>query len=119
MRPRTLKGSLTEEKVRVRLLATSRDLAESPAHGRIRAALAREFPGHRTAHVIRCVPEQDADILTILVDGQTVVSVECARSDPKMEPTIVARPVSEYAHDLRGRQDQLVLAIAIDLAGQG
>lgn len=82
----------------------------------ILAFLERMFGSLSSAYVLSHTPDQGEDFYVVLVNGSAIVKFELSR-DCNAEPeNLVTISIDEYRKTLRGRQSQLKLSIAIELA---
>ncbi len=110
-----LRGSKAESDLRTEILDATRSLLDDRSRQGLLEALAARMAGFRTAHVLCVIPDQEDDVVLILVDGRTVVRI--VRDRPSGRASVEwAIPREEYARTLKGRPSHLRLAVAIDLA---
>ena len=82
----------------------------------ILAFLERMFGPLSSAYVLGHTPDQGEDFYVVLVNGSAIVKVELSRSYDSEPENLITLSVDEYRNILLGRQSQLKLSIAIELA---
>jgi len=92
---------MVRESITAQLLRSRRDLL---AGGNLLNALRREFPNlSDNMYVLESITDQYEDIVTVLIDGVTVATVEIPRHPSlKQEATVEACSVHDYARRARG-----------------
>lgn len=80
------------------------------------AFLERSFGPLSSAYVLGHTPDQDEDFYVVLVNGSAIAKFELSRNCNAEPKNLVSISVDEYRKTLRGRQPQLKLSIAIELA---
>lgn len=78
--------------------------------------LERMFGPLSSAYVLGHTPDQGEDFYVVLVNGSVIVKFELSRNCDAEPENLVTISVDEYRNTLRGRQSQLKLSIAIELA---
>lgn len=78
--------------------------------------LERVFGPLSSAYVLGHTPDQGEDFYVVLVNGSAIVKFEFSRSCNAEPENFVIISIDEYRKALRGRQSQLKLSIAIELA---
>ncbi|MNI50932.1 hypothetical protein D3C73_1056260 [compost metagenome] len=69
----------------------------------------------KTACILHWIPERGEDFYKVLVDDYIIAEIDCHHAGK--EPIIKTKPIAQYLQGLR-RQDQIKLAVALDLAKQ-
>lgn len=82
----------------------------------ILAFLERMFGPLSSAYVLGHTPDQGEDFYVVLVNGSAIVKFELSRSYDSEPENLITLSVDEYRNILLGRQSQLKLSIAIELA---
>lgn len=108
-------GSKTEQDIRDQLKKSNESLFNDSDKTKLLALLRNQYPEMKSAYIIHWIPEQGEDIYRILINDSIISEIEIDRIDEKAEPIIEAKPVNEYKQGLN-KQNQLKLAVAIDLA---
>ncbi|KQL50025.1 hypothetical protein AN963_10250 [Brevibacillus choshinensis] len=108
-------GSKIEQDIRSELINSHEALFTAKSEKRFLETLERHLPSMVTAYVLNWIPEQGEDILTYLVNIDTVAIIEINRVDQSVEPIVEILPLSEYKRGL-SKIKQIKIAVAIDLA---
>lgn len=108
-------GSKTEKELREQLNASKYALFNSEEKKRLLEIIKKSFPEMKSACIISGIPEQESDIYQILINDQTVSTIEISKNNYDYEPLLVE--AEDIAHYLKGRkkQAQITLAIALEL----
>ena len=112
-----LRGTKTEQDFRNELMRLKNLLYTDKSMSRFLNVLKENYPGMKSVLIMDWIPEQDEDIITFLVDTDTIVQIELDRFEIKAEPIISTNQVAETKKSLR-KGSQIKLAVAIDLAEQ-
>lgn len=109
-------GSKTEQDMRRQLMCSHDALfSQVPEAITKLRILQNKFPNLLTAYSLHWIPEQGEDIITYLINTDTVAIVETNRHDLNIEPIIETMMLSEYRIGL-SKQDRIKLAVALELA---
>lgn len=110
-----LRGSKTEQDIRDQLKKSNESLFNDNDKTRLLNVLRNQYPEMKSAYIIHWIPAQGEDIYRILINDSIISEVEIDRLDEMAEPIFEAKSVNEYKQGLN-KQNQLKLAVAIDLA---
>lgn len=111
-----LKGSKTEKDIRSQLVKSHESLFNDEMRSGLLSVIKTFFPQMKTAYILYWTPEQGEDIFSLLINNDTIASVEIDRYDSSIKPIIESRPLDNtYLEGLR-RIPQITLAIALELA---
>ncbi|KKO51628.1 hypothetical protein [Paenibacillus sp. DMB20] len=110
-----LRGTLTEQAYREELKNSKYYLFNDSSMRRFLDIIRRTFPAMKTAHILFWTPEQGEDIISFLVDTDTVIKIELDRSDEAIEPIVDVYPIEFYLKGL-SKINQIKIAVALDLA---
>ncbi|PAF19100.1 hypothetical protein [Terribacillus saccharophilus] len=108
-------GSKTEQDLRDLLKESNESLFNDNDKTRLLTVLRNQYPEMKSAYIIHWIPEQGEDIYRILINDSIISEIEIDRLDEKAEPINEAKSFNEYKQGLN-KQNQLKLAVAIDLA---
>ncbi|MFP7492963.1 hypothetical protein SFC66_04165 [Terribacillus saccharophilus] len=108
-------GSKTEQDIRDQLKKSNESLFNDNDKIRLLMVLRNQYPEMKSAYIIHWIPEQGEDIYRILINDNIIAEVELDRLDPNADPIIESKSVNAYKLGLN-KQNQLKLAVAIDLA---
>ena len=106
-------ASLTDKKIKEGLISSASYVFGNPI---VLAFLERLFGQISSAYVLGHTPDQGEDFYVVLVNGSAIAKYEISRSSNAEPENLVSISVDEYRKSLRGRQSQLKLSIAIELA---
>ncbi|MBP1960839.1 hypothetical protein [Paenibacillus aceris] len=110
-----LKGTMTEQAYRKTLIASKFHLFNDISMRRFLNIIKKTFPAMKTAHVLSWTPEQGEDIISFLVDTQTVIKIELDRYDDTIAPIVDVYPIEKWMKGL-SKMYQIKIAVALDLA---
>jgi len=111
-----LKGSKTEEDIRRQLIGSHESLFNDEIRSGLLSIIERFFPQMKTAYILFWTPEQGEDIFSLLINNDTIASVEIDRYDSNIEPIVESKPLDNtFIKGLR-KNPQITLAIALQLA---
>lgn len=108
-------GSKVEREFRDILISSHKALFQDNSNTRLLTLLKNNFPDMKTAYFIGHTPEQDVDIYQMLIDLDTIATVELERYDLNSEPLIKKISTKQYEKRL-SKMWQIKLAVAVDLA---
>ena len=106
-----------EQELREQLIKSNHTLFKDKEKRRLLEVIISHFPEMKTAYVIHWIPEQGEDIYKILINDNTIARIELDRYRDEAEPIVESQNISNYLHGL-GKQNQIKLAVALDLAKQ-
>lgn len=109
------KGSKTEQDFRVQLIKSHTSLFQEASNERLLSVLQKSFPEMRTAYFIGHTPEQGEDLYTILVNTDTIASIELDRYNLDAEPIVGRLSLQDFSKGL-SKINQIKIAVALDLA---
>ena len=109
-----LKHTKTELQYAAELKASHDFIFESEDGVKLKRTIAAVCPKMRTAYVLNSIPDQGEDIYLILVDNETLLSVEVDRLDSQASPIVEHQDLVAYKKHL-SKTDQIRLAVAIQL----
>ncbi|RXE57556.1 hypothetical protein [Acetivibrio mesophilus] len=110
-----LVGSKTEEDFRDSLIKSHNLLFNKNSYRGLVQVLKTSFPEMKTAYIIRHIPEQGEDLYTILVDLDTIATIEISRYSQDEKPIIEISSINDFKHGM-SKVEQIKLAVALDLA---
>ncbi|WP_338552697.1 hypothetical protein [Paenibacillus sp. KS-LC4] len=111
-----LKHTKTESDIQSHLIREHRALFNDESKSRLLEMIKSFFPEMRTAYIIFWLPEESEDIVTLLINNNTIASIEFDRYDTSIEPIVESKPIDRhYIKGLR-RYPQLTIAVAVELA---
>lgn len=105
-------GSKMEKEFRVELIRSNEGLNSSESI--LGKVLKNNNYNTKKAYVLHWTPEQLEDIYVVLIDGNSLVSVEIDKYDSSISPIFEEIDLKEYMHGL-SRVNQVRLAVAQDL----
>lgn len=109
-------GSIKEQEFSRQLISSHHALFNQVPEGNSKLKILQDkFSNLVTAYCLHWIPEQEQDILTYLINTDTVAIVETDRHDLSIEPIIETMTVSKYRIG-RSKNDQIKLAVALNLA---
>ncbi|WP_271755149.1 hypothetical protein [Cohnella sp. JJ-181] len=110
-----LKGTITEQEYRKELQAWKNRLFNDESMCRFLRIIKESFPGMKTAYILYWIPEQGEDIITVLVDTHSVITIELDRFNHQIDPIIEVYPFEALLKG-RSKKHQIKIAVALDLA---
>ncbi|MGG4132081.1 hypothetical protein ABEW19_27885 [Paenibacillus illinoisensis] len=110
-----LRGSLTEHAYRGELKSSKYYLFNDPSMSRFLDIIRTTFPTMNTAHILFWTPDQSEDIISFLINTDTVIKIELDRYDEAIEQIVDVYPIKSYLKGL-SKIYQIKIAVAIDLA---
>lgn len=122
----TLRGTMTEQSIRTELLRTREYIFSSKQGKLLHQTLLETFQKLRAAYILHWTPDESASYFTILVNGQTIISVEIEEEITKkwLMKSIKQRVVdlrhysiNEYKYGL-SKINQIRLEVAMDLSNK-
>lgn len=108
-------GSLTEQKYVETLRASREWLFADDSDARLLDSLRATFGEVKTAYVLKHIPEQGADIYTILLNHESLARVEVDRCDRCEQPSVEVIDLKTFETSL-SKVERIKLAIALELA---
>ncbi|WP_342563162.1 hypothetical protein NST84_27090 [Paenibacillus sp. FSL R7-0345] len=111
-----LRGTLTEQAFRKELQASKARLFNDISMLRFLHILKETFPAMKTAYILYWIPEQGEDIITFLVDTDSVITIELDRYDYSISPIVNVHPIEEYLCKGISKINQIKVAVSMDLA---
>ncbi len=108
-----LVGSAAEKKIREALISSVSYIFDNLI---VLAFLERVFGPLSSVYVLGHTPDQGEDFYVVLVNGSVIAKFELSRNCNAEPENLVTTSVDEYRKTLRGRQSQLKLSIAMELA---
>ena len=106
--------SRTEQELRAQLIKSNHSLFNSENKQGLLKVIRKIYPQMRAAYIIDWIPEQGEDLYSILINDNIIAKIELDH-DYVREPIVEVLTIPEYLHGLR-KQDQIQLAVALDLA---
>ncbi|CAN7365729.1 hypothetical protein LJR153_002209 [Paenibacillus sp. LjRoot153] len=110
-----LRGTITEQTYRKELQASKTRLFNDVSMQRFLSVIRETFPTMKTAYILYWIPEQGEDIISFLVDTQTVIQIELDRYDNKVAPIIDVYLLENLTKGF-SKTNQIKIAVALDLA---
>jgi hypothetical protein len=110
-----LRGTLTEQAFRKELQASKARLFNDVSMLRFLNILKEAFPAMKTAYILYWIPEQGEDIITFLVDTDSLITIELDRYDYSVSPIVNVHPIECLCRGI-SKINQIKIAVAMDLA---
>lgn len=108
-------GSKTEEDFRDALIKSRDLLFKGDSYKRLLQVLKTSFPEMKTAYIIKHNPDQGEDFYTILVDLDTIATIEISRYSQDEKPMVEISSINDFKRGM-SKLKQIELAVALDLA---
>ncbi len=110
-----LVGSKTEKDFRDVLIKSHKSLFDEDSYQGLLQVLKTNFPEMKTAYFIRHIPEQGEDLYTMLVDLDTIATIEISRYSQDEKPIVEISSINDFKNGI-SKVEQIKLAVALDLA---
>ncbi|OAS18655.1 hypothetical protein [Paenibacillus oryzisoli] len=110
-----LRGTITEQAYRKELQASKIRLFNDVSMRRYLSIIRETFPTMETAYILYWIPEQGEDIISFLVDTQTVIQIELDRYDNEVVPIVDVYHLENWTKGF-SKTNQIKIAVALDLA---
>lgn len=110
-----LRGTRTEQAFRKELQASKVRLFNDVSMLRFLNILKEALPVMKTAYVLYWIPEQGEDIITFLVNIDSVITIELDRNDYSISPIVNVHPIECLFKGI-SKVNQIKIAVAMDLA---
>lgn len=107
-------GSKTEKEYMLQLIKSNHSLLNSES--KLLFELKRVHPQLTTAYILNWIPEQGEDIYTVLINDNVIATIELDRGGSE-KSIVELSTVLQYIGRI-SKQDQIKLAVALDLAGK-
>lgn len=106
---------MTEQAYRKELQSSRIRIFNDISMRRFLKIIRENFPEMKTAYILYWIPEQGEDIITFLVDIDTVITIELDRYDDQIAPIVEVCPLEDLIKGL-SKTNQIKIAVALDLA---
>lgn len=108
-------GSKTEEDFRNALIKSHKLLFTGDLYKELLQVLKTNFPEMKTAYILKHIPEQGEDLYTILVNLDTIATIEISRYSQDEKPIVEISSINDFKRGM-SKVQQIELAVALDLA---
>lgn len=108
-------GSKTEEDFRNDLIKSHNLLFTGDLYKELLQVLKTNFPEMKTAYILKHIPEQGEDLYTILVNLDTIATIEISRYSQDEKPIVEISSINDFKRGM-SKVQQIELAVALDLA---
>lgn len=108
-------GSSLEKDILESLILSKKSIFDTNSYNALYKILLGINPNLKTAYILKFIPEQAEDILTVITDDKIIAEIEISRIDPNIKPTCKVYSLHEYKKRLKGKQANLTLLIAMNL----
>lgn len=106
---------MTEKSYRDELLSSQKFLTLDKNGLRVTTALRERYPEMSSAYILKHIPDQAEEFYELMINGQSIVSVEVDRLNADAELIISELNFNYYRSDL-SKTNRIKFMVAVDLA---